>query len=111
MTIFSDWSNIVRKADIKTIAECDEYESVREVEEFYADYLAIAPHLFSLNIPVSYQGEIILLLEILTNTTYKKHGSSHNRISFIACSRLFIIEYPIIQCCDCQSEFLKFFIK
>ncbi|CAH0390273.1 unnamed protein product [Bemisia tabaci] len=62
------WSNIVRKADIKTIAECDEYESVREVEEFYADYLAIAPHLFSLNIPVSYQDLAWDPVELLRST-------------------------------------------
>lgn len=48
---FSDFSNIISKTDIKTIAESDIQEVVREVQEYYADYLAIAPHLFSLNIP------------------------------------------------------------
>ncbi|PSN40961.1 Vacuolar protein sorting-associated protein 45 [Blattella germanica] len=42
--------NIIAKADIKTLAESDEQEVVREVQEFYGDYLAVRPHLFSLNI-------------------------------------------------------------
>lgn len=44
------FTNIIPKADIKALAECDEIEVVREVQEFYGDYLAISPHLFSLNI-------------------------------------------------------------
>uniref|UniRef100_A0A1B6FE66 Vacuolar protein sorting-associated protein 45 n=3 Tax=Proconiini TaxID=565685 RepID=A0A1B6FE66_9HEMI len=50
------FSNIIAKADVKTLAECDEHEVVREVQEFYGDYLAISPHLFSLNIPSCAQG-------------------------------------------------------
>lgn len=42
-------------SDIKTLAEADEFECVRVVQEFYADYLAINPHLYSLNIPNNYQ--------------------------------------------------------
>ncbi|TGZ57356.1 Vacuolar protein sorting-associated protein 45 [Temnothorax longispinosus] len=37
--------NIIAKADIKLLAESDEREVVREVHEYYADYLAINPHL------------------------------------------------------------------
>ncbi|BES99545.1 vacuolar protein sorting 45 homolog (S. cerevisiae) [Nesidiocoris tenuis] len=50
------FSNIISKTDIKTIAECDEIEVVREVQEFYGDYLAVSPHLFSLNVNGCYQG-------------------------------------------------------
>ena len=42
-------------SDIKSLAEADEFECVRGVQEFYADYLAINPHLFSLNITENYQ--------------------------------------------------------
>ncbi|XP_015522855.1 vacuolar protein sorting-associated protein 45 [Neodiprion lecontei] len=49
------FSNIIAKADIKTLAESDEQEVVREVHEFYADYLALNPHLFSLGINVCVQ--------------------------------------------------------
>ncbi len=37
--------------DLKTIAEIDEQEVVREVQEVFADYLAISQHVFSINIP------------------------------------------------------------
>ncbi|KAJ8876167.1 hypothetical protein PR048_024076 [Dryococelus australis] len=51
-----DFSNIIAKADIKSLAECDEQEVVREVQEYYGDYLAVSPHLFSLNITGCVQG-------------------------------------------------------
>lgn len=54
----SDFSNIIAKADIKTLAESDEHEVVREIQEFYGDYLAISPHLFSLNVPACAQGRL-----------------------------------------------------
>lgn len=47
---FADFSNVVSKQDIKYLAEADEHESVREVQEYFGDYIAISPHLFSLNI-------------------------------------------------------------
>ncbi|XP_047348718.1 vacuolar protein sorting-associated protein 45 [Vespa velutina] len=53
---FIYFSNIIAKADIKLLAESDEHEVVREVHEYYADYLAISPHLFSLGIPACSKG-------------------------------------------------------
>ncbi|XP_012532366.1 vacuolar protein sorting-associated protein 45 [Monomorium pharaonis] len=50
------FSNIIAKADIKLLAESDEREVVREVHEYYADYLAINPHLFSLGINACSEG-------------------------------------------------------
>lgn len=44
-------TNIIAKADVKLLAESDELEVVRDIQEFYADYLAVSPHLFSLNVP------------------------------------------------------------
>ncbi|UYV72687.1 VPS45 [Cordylochernes scorpioides] len=44
------FSNVISKSDIKLLAEADDYEVVREVQEFYADYIPNGPHLFSLNI-------------------------------------------------------------
>lgn len=42
------FSNTLAKADVKILAENDEQEVVKEVQEFYIDYLAVNPHLFSL---------------------------------------------------------------
>ncbi|KAF5311601.1 hypothetical protein D9611_009422 [Ephemerocybe angulata] len=43
------FSNILSKTVIERLAEVDEYEVVREVQEYFADYCPILPSLFSLN--------------------------------------------------------------
>lgn len=45
------FSNIIAKADVKKLAESDEQEVVKEIQEFYMDYLAINSHLFSIGLP------------------------------------------------------------
>lgn len=45
------FSNVIAKADIKILAENDEQEVVKEVQELYMDYFAVNPHLFSIGIP------------------------------------------------------------
>ncbi|THG93099.1 hypothetical protein EW026_g8037 [Hermanssonia centrifuga] len=42
-------NNILSKAAIERLADVDEYEVVREVQEYFADYAPILPSLFSLN--------------------------------------------------------------
>ncbi|KAF7722168.1 vacuolar protein sorting-associated protein 45 [Apophysomyces ossiformis] len=42
------FSNILRKSDIERLAEVDEHEVVREVQEYFGDYQAINNDLFSL---------------------------------------------------------------
>ena len=46
---FLDFSNVISKQDVKILAEADDQEVVKEVQEFYGDYIAVNPHLFSLN--------------------------------------------------------------
>ncbi|KAJ1919324.1 vacuolar protein sorting-associated protein 45 [Tieghemiomyces parasiticus] len=43
------FSHVLKKSVIEQLAEADEHELVREVQEFYADYLAVDQGLFSLN--------------------------------------------------------------
>ncbi|KAK7068417.1 vacuolar protein sorting-associated protein 45 [Halocaridina rubra] len=50
------FSNVISKSDVKLLAEADEHEVVRDIQELYADYQALAPHLFTLNMPVHSQG-------------------------------------------------------
>ena len=52
---YLDFTNFIEMSDVKSLAEADEYECVRVVQEYYADYLAINPHLYSLNLPNTYQ--------------------------------------------------------
>ncbi|EOA92932.1 Vacuolar protein sorting-associated protein 45 [Anas platyrhynchos] len=47
---FIYFSNVISKSDIKSLAEADEQEVVAEVQEFYGDYIAVNPHVFSLNL-------------------------------------------------------------
>lgn len=54
LILYLDFTNFVEMSDIKSLAEADEFECVRIIQEFYADYLAINPHLYSLNIPNEY---------------------------------------------------------
>jgi len=44
------FSGIISKAAIKVLAEADENEVVREIQEYYVDYFAVGPSLFSFNI-------------------------------------------------------------
>ncbi|XP_044127809.1 vacuolar protein sorting-associated protein 45 [Bufo gargarizans] len=53
---FLYFSNVISKSDVKSLAEADEQEVVSEVQEFYGDYIAVNPHVFSLNVVGCYQG-------------------------------------------------------
>ncbi|KAI0304470.1 Sec1 family-domain-containing protein [Multifurca ochricompacta] len=43
------FSNILTKTTIERLADADEYEAVREVQEYFADYAPLLPSLFSLD--------------------------------------------------------------
>ncbi|XP_048381658.1 vacuolar protein sorting-associated protein 45 [Stegostoma tigrinum] len=47
---FLYFSNVISKSDVKSLAEADEQEVVSEVQEFYGDFIAVSPHVFSLNL-------------------------------------------------------------
>ncbi|XP_044737601.1 vacuolar protein sorting-associated protein 45 isoform X2 [Chrysoperla carnea] len=66
------FSNILAKADVKTLAEFDEQEVVKELQELYADYLAVNTHFFSLGIPCCIengQWDKILLTRTIQGVT------------------------------------------
>ncbi|KAJ3015577.1 vacuolar protein sorting-associated protein 45 [Thoreauomyces humboldtii] len=44
------FSNTLKKSDIERLAEVDEHEVVREIQEYYADFLSINSDLFHLNL-------------------------------------------------------------
>ncbi|CAI9721269.1 sorting-associated 45 [Octopus vulgaris] len=62
------FSNVISKQDVKVLAEADDHEVVREVQEFYGDYIAVNPHLFSLNIVGCCQGCTTWLPKSLSRT-------------------------------------------
>ncbi|VDO64401.1 unnamed protein product [Heligmosomoides polygyrus] len=50
------FSNIVSKTDLKTLAESDEHETVREVHEFFVDGIALSAPLFTVNLKNIYDS-------------------------------------------------------
>ena len=58
------FSNIVKKSSLERMAEADDHEVVKAVQEFYADYLAITKDLFS----VSYGREVSSIYGIERDT-------------------------------------------
>jgi vacuolar protein sorting-associated protein 45 len=50
MLMLPDFSNIIRKSSLERLAEADDHEVVRAVQEYFADYLVINPDLMSLNV-------------------------------------------------------------
>lgn len=92
LSSITDFSNIIPRTDIKTLAQCDESESVREVKEIYADYLCVTKNMFSLNIPNclsrlewhpealkrSVEGLTAILLSMKLNPIIRYRGGSYN---------------------------------
>lgn len=44
------FTNVLKKSQIERLAECDEHEVVKEVQEYFADYLAVNSDLFTFNL-------------------------------------------------------------
>lgn len=50
LVCISDFSNMLTSSQLEQLAHADEHEIVRQVQEVYADYLALDHHLMSLNV-------------------------------------------------------------
>lgn len=50
------FSNVVPKSMVKLLAEADDQEVVKEVQEYFGDFFAVGPHAFSMNIVGSARG-------------------------------------------------------
>ncbi|CAM6095667.1 unnamed protein product [Calypogeia fissa] len=48
------FSNLLKTQYIQILADADVHEAVQQVQEFYADYFAIDPYHFTLNLPSNY---------------------------------------------------------
>jgi vacuolar protein sorting-associated protein 45 len=54
---FVYFTNALSKAQLERIAEADEWQLVQEVQEYFCDYIAHSPSLFSFNIPTKLNSE------------------------------------------------------
>lgn len=57
------FSNIVSKADLKMLAEADEHETVRDVQEFFIDSIALSANLASLSIARPYEHTLTMSVQ------------------------------------------------
>lgn len=48
------FSNVLKNSYIQILGDADEHEAVQQVQEFYADFIAIDPYHFTLNLPSNY---------------------------------------------------------
>ncbi|CAL8083525.1 unnamed protein product [Orchesella dallaii] len=88
---FLHWANIISKADVKRLAEADEHEVVREINEFFADYIPINPHSFITNIP---HGPIFSEVDLMDDKT--AHCVGMALMSFL----LSVKKFPLIRYTD-----------
>ncbi|XP_020207979.1 vacuolar protein sorting-associated protein 45 homolog isoform X2 [Cajanus cajan] len=63
------FSNILKDTQIHLLADSDEQEIVQQVQEFYADFVAIDPYHFTLHVPSHY---IYMLPAVIDPTTVQR---------------------------------------
>ncbi|XP_050268672.1 vacuolar protein sorting-associated protein 45 homolog [Quercus robur] len=63
------FSNILKDTQIHNLADSDEQEVVRQIQEFYADFVAIDPYHFTLNMPSNH----IYMLPAVVDTSNLPH--------------------------------------
>ena len=85
---FLHWTNVISKADVKRLAEADEQEVVREVIEFFADFIPVSPHCIISSIPI---GPVFAEGELLPD------GLVNNISSVIISFLLAVKKYPVIR--------------
>ena len=78
-----DFTNFVQLTDVKKLAEADEYECVRVVQECYVDYLPINAHLYSLDIPISAEVLVDDLLRLTRDFYFVRNTINGMRKVFI----------------------------
>ncbi|CAF1600224.1 unnamed protein product, partial [Didymodactylos carnosus] len=96
---FIYFTNFIEMSDVKALAEADEFECVRVIKEYYGDYLAVNPHLFSLNTPICcktnyewndivlrrcIQGLVSLLLSLRKKSASIRYQKSSNMAKILA---------------------------
>jgi vacuolar protein sorting-associated protein 45 len=91
---------VISKTDVKVLAEADEQETVREVQELYADFVAVAPHLFSLNLSDCYQSLGInptALRRCVQGIAGVLLSLKKNPVSTIHCSAFAILHFYLLE--------------
>lgn len=64
------FSHALSKQALKQLAEADTREVVSEVQEYFADFLALSPHCITIDRPLSLNAQRELRPEVLTRSTH-----------------------------------------
>ncbi|VEL18464.1 unnamed protein product, partial [Protopolystoma xenopodis] len=63
------FTNALPKSALKLLAEADDHEVVSDVQEFYADFVALSPFLYVFDLPVSLNVKYEIRPDVLTRST------------------------------------------
>lgn len=63
------FSHALSKQSLKQLAEADIREVVVEVQEYFADFLALSPHLFTIERPICFSPGFDVIPEVLSRST------------------------------------------
>ncbi|KAM7532820.1 hypothetical protein Aperf_G00000129068 [Anoplocephala perfoliata] len=63
------FSHALSKQLLKQLAEADTQEVVAEVQEYFADFLALSPHLFAIERPLCFTSGFDVIPEVLARST------------------------------------------
>ena len=63
------FSHALSKQSLKQLAEADIQEVVMEVQEYFADFLALSPHLFAIDRPICFTPGFDVIPEVLSRST------------------------------------------
>lgn len=76
-TYFVNFTNRVRRSDLKTLAESDVHEVVSDIREIASDFSVLEPHLFLVSGVAKPIRNLVLAPIILTTKSYISFGSSN----------------------------------
>ncbi|KAK4273931.1 hypothetical protein QN277_017231 [Acacia crassicarpa] len=87
------FSNMLKDTQIHILADSDEQEVVQQVQEFYADFVALDPFHFTLNMPSNYIYMLPAVVDPLTSQRFCDRAVDSIAAVFLALKRRPIIRY------------------
>lgn len=93
MIFFAVFSNILKVNQIQVLADSDEQEVVQQVQEFFADFCAIDPYHFTLNLNINHMYMIPAVIDPPTSQSYCARIVDGIAAVFLALKRRPVIRY------------------
>ncbi|KAK1275537.1 hypothetical protein QJS04_geneDACA023269 [Acorus gramineus] len=87
------FSNILKTTQIQVLADSDEQEVVKQVQEFYADFVAIDPCHFTLNVPLNHIYMLPAVVDPPSSQNFCDRAVDGIAAVFLALKRRPVIRY------------------